>query len=310
MKALTSEEICGNWATLLLPLNADDSIDYKALEEAIDTMISMKVDGIYSNGTAGEFYTQTEEEFDRVNGILAEKCNTAGMPFQVGCAQMSPQLSLERLRRAVSLKPSAVQVILPDWFPPGMPEIIAYLEVMAYEAGPVGLVLYNPPHAKKKLSPEEFGQIRKAGVPLVGCKVAGGDAAWYLAMKEQVPGLSVFVPGHHLATGFSRGAAGAYSNVACLHPGAAQQWYELMKTDIGKALELESRIQGFMEECIVPYIREQGYANQAVDKFMAAVGSWGPVRPRLRWPYRWIAETETAAVRARAEELLPEFFSN
>ncbi|HYH56095.1 MAG TPA: dihydrodipicolinate synthase family protein, partial [Anseongella sp.] len=204
MKALSSKEIYGNWATLLLPLNAGDNIDYPALEDEIDVLISMEVNGIYSNGTAGEFYTQTEEEFDRINGILAEKCNAAGMPFQVGCSQMSPQLSLERVRRAIALEPSAIQLILPDWFPPGMSEIIEYLEVMARAAEPVGLVLYNPPHGKRKLSPEEFGQIRAAGIPLAGCKVAGGDARWYRAMKQHVPDLSLFVPGHHLATGFTR----------------------------------------------------------------------------------------------------------
>src|SRR3546814_5781921 len=121
------------------------------------------------------------------------------MPFQIGCAHTMPLQALERVRRVVSLKLSVVQVILPDWFPLQMTEIIDYLEVMAREAAPVGLVLYNPPHAKKKLSPEEFGMLRQAGIPLVGCKVAGGSGQWYQAMKEQTPGLSIFVPGHHLA---------------------------------------------------------------------------------------------------------------
>lgn len=308
MKALSSKEIYGNWATLLLPVNADDSIDYAALEEEIDVLISMKVDGIYSNGTAGEFYTQTEEEFDRVSGILAEKCNVAGMPFQIGCSHVSPQLSLGRLRRTARLEPSAVQVILPDWFPPVMSEVIDFLEVMAAAAAPAGLVLYNPPHAKRKLSPEDFSIILKAGIPLAGCKVAGGDDAWYRAMKEYAPDLSLFVPGHHLATGFTRGAAGAYSNVACLHPGAAQQWYETMKTDVDKALELEKRIQRFMEQHIVPYIRDEFYSNQAVDKLMAAAGGWAPLSPRLRWPYKWVPEQEIAAVREQGKQLLPEFF--
>lgn len=309
MKPLSSEEIYGNWATLLLPVNPDNSIDYPALEAEIELLIFMNVNGIYSNGTAGEFYNQTEAEFDRVSGILADKCNAAGMPFQIGCSHMSPLLSLERVRRAVSLKPSAIQVILPDWFPPGMSEIIDYLEVMAAAAAPAGLVLYNPPHAKKKLSPEDFGRIRDADIPLVGCKVAGGDAQWYRSMKELVPGLSLFVPGHQLATGYTLGAAGAYSNVACLHPGMAQQWYELMKTDIDKALELETRIQAFMNGYMVPYIREQAYSNQAVDKFMAALGDWVPITPRLRWPYKWIPEAELAAAREHGRRLLPEFFT-
>ena len=129
MNPLKSHEIFGNWATLLLPINNDDSINYSQLEEEIDTLISFKVNGIYSNGTAGEFYNQTEEEFDQINAILANKCNAAGIPFQIGAAHMSPEISLQRVKRAKQLQPSAIQVILPDWFVPTMPEIVNFLKV-------------------------------------------------------------------------------------------------------------------------------------------------------------------------------------
>jgi dihydrodipicolinate synthase/N-acetylneuraminate lyase len=168
-------------------------------------------------------------------------------------------------------------------------------------------VLYNPPHAKIKLQPKDFAIIKQAGIPLVGCKMPGGDEAWYEAMKEHASHLSVFIPGHHLATGISRGAQGAYSNVACLHPGVAQQWYEQMKEDIESALELESRIQLFMNKYIVPFITEKKYSNQAVDKFLAAVGGWISILPRLRWPYNWIDANEVKNVRTACQKLLPEF---
>ena len=73
MQPLNATAIVGNWATLLLPLNEDDSIDYSLLAEEIDLMIAFGVNGIYSNGTAGEFYNQTEEEFDKVSELLASK---------------------------------------------------------------------------------------------------------------------------------------------------------------------------------------------------------------------------------------------
>lgn len=307
MNVLNANGIYGNWATLLLPLNNDDSINYAQLAQEIDTLISFKVDGIYSNGTAGEFYNQTEEEFDKVNTLLATKCNAAGMPFQVGCSHMSPEISRERLKRAKALQPSAIQIILPDWFIPTMPEIIDYLKVMAEEAAPIGLVLYNPPHSKKRLQPKDFKEILDAGIPLVGCKVPGGDEQWYKEMKQLPVPFSVFIPGHHLATGVSRGAHGAYSNVACLNPLFAQRWYNNIKKE--EAFELEKRIQQFMNDCIVPYIRDKGYANQAVDKFMAAVGAWSPISPRLRWPYRWIPEEDIPHIRKQCEEIIPEVFN-
>jgi 4-hydroxy-tetrahydrodipicolinate synthase len=308
MKPLQAADIKGNWATLLIPVNNDESINYNSLSAEIDALIAMQVNGIYSNGTAGEFYNQTEEEFDIISGILAEKCNAAGMPFQIGACHTSPVMALDRVKRAVTLQPGAIQVILPDWSAPSMREVTRYLQVISEAAGQVGLVLYNPPHAKKRLSPEEFYQVKEAGIHLVGCKTVGGDAQWYAAMKKWAPELSLFIPGHHLATGVSLGAHGAYSNVACLHPAAAQQWYEMMLTDMPRALNLEKWIQLFMSQHIQPYISRKGYSNQAADKLLAAIGGWANVGTRLRWPYQGIDETEVASLRAVAYEMMSEFF--
>ncbi len=236
MKALRAEEIRGNWATLLAAWNADGSLDAGRIGAEIDALVRAGVDGIYSNGTAGEFHAQTEAEFDTVSELLATRCEAAGMPFQIGVSHMSAQISLERLQRTAALAPAAFQVILPDWFPVTMPEAVSFLERMADNARGAGLVLYNPPHAKRVWSPEDIGILASRIPALVGLKTAGGDDGWYARMRRHLAGLSVFVPGHLLASGIRRGARGAYSNVACLNPRAAQSWYDSMSTDPGGAL--------------------------------------------------------------------------
>ena len=307
MRPLTPDQIFGNWATLLSAWNADDSLDLGRIAAEIDALIAMRVDGIYSNGTAGEFHAQTEDEFDRISQCLAEKCSAAGMPFQIGVSHMSAQISRERLRRTVPLAPGAVQVILPDWFPLTDAETAVFLAQMAEVAGGIGLVLYNPPHAKRVLGPEEVGRLAQRIPALVGWKTAGGDDAWYAAMRRDVPQLSVFVPGHLLASGVCRGAHGAYSNVACLNPRAAQRWTDQMQADMPAALELEGRLRQFMDGYIRPFITEQGYCNAACDRFMALLGGWADVGERMRWPYRSIPAAETERIRPAAEMLIPEF---
>jgi dihydrodipicolinate synthase/N-acetylneuraminate lyase len=293
---------------LLTPINDDDSIAFSKLSDEIDYLTGAGVDGIYSNGTAGEFYAQSEAEFDRINQMLAEKCERARMPFQIGASFMSAQIALERAKRAAQLKPSAVQITLPDWSPVTLEEAIAFLQRIAEAVAPVPLVLYNPPHAKRVLQPREFAALCEAVPQLVGVKVAGGDAQWYAAMQPLLARLSVFVPGHLLASGFAHGAHGAYSNVACLNPRGAKRWNELMKTDLAAALEIEERIHQFMNDYILPFREKDGASNQALDKLLAAVGDWAQIGTRLRWPYRGIEEAKAAALRPIARRMLPELF--
>ena len=308
MKPLQYRELQGNWASIALPINPDDSIDYAKLEEEIRVLVTAGVNGIYTNGTAGEFYAQTEEEFDRINSLVARYCEKMKVPFQIGASHMSAQISLERIRKARTFQPGAIQVIFADWFPLTHEEAVACLRRMAEVADPIGLVLYNPPHAKRVLQPAEYSHLKEAVPNLIGIKVADGDSAWYEAMKRHCAELAIFVPGHHLATGVARGAAGSYSNVACLHPVGAQRWYDMMKHDMTQALEVEKRIQQFMDEHIVPFITQQRYSNQALDKLLAAIGGWADIGTRLRWPYRWIPEKEAERLRPIARQIIPELF--
>jgi 4-hydroxy-tetrahydrodipicolinate synthase len=305
---LTPKTLKGNWGTLLLPINSDDSIDYGRLSEEIGQLADAGLDGIYSNGTAGEFHNQTETEFDMVQEIMAERCQAAGMPFQIGASHPSPVISLHRVKRCVALSPAAFQVILPDWVVVSEEEQVIFLQRIAEVAGDIPLVLYNPPHAKQVLGPSGLMRLRSAVASLIGVKLASGDAQWFAEMRSLNLDLSVFVPGHLLATGVrERVASGAYSNVACLSPGGAQAWWKQMATDPDGALQVQERILQFFATCIVP-LKNAGYSNPALDKFLAAVGGWGSVGTRLRWPYKWIDEKEVAGAREVAQRLLPEFF--
>lgn len=300
----------GNWATLLLPIAADQSIDFGRLAEEIDLLIAARVDGIYSNGTAGELHNQTEAEYAAIQALLAERCRAAGMPFVIGACQPDPSLARERVTLARGLGPAAIQVLLPDWWPVTEAEALDFLELMAEAAGGVPLILYNPPHAKRVLAPDELGRLVRAVPAVAGIKLADGDDSWYAAAKAHLSGTALFVPGHHLATGMRHGvAAGAFSNVACLSPAGAQAWTDRMAVDIEGALDLERRICRFMDQHVVPFRALHGYSNAALDKLLAAIGGWGLVGTRLRRPYRWIDEAEALHLRPLARSMMPELFT-
>ena len=306
---LSAQQIVGTWGTVLLPINPDESIDYQRLGQSVEAMIEAGVNGLYTNGTAGELHTQSEEEFFEINALVAQICRQAGVPLQIGASHPFAQATLQRIRATRSLEPQAYQIILPDWVAVSEKEAVAFLQRVALEAEGASLVLYNPPHAKRVFDPAALGRIRSEVPQLVGVKLMDGPASWYGAMRHHLPDFSVGVPGHHLATGVLNGAHCSYSNVACLSPHGAVRWFAQMQTDPVGALQTEQRINAFFQYHVVP-LAAQGYVNPALDKFLATVGGWAQVGTRLRWPYRWIPQEQAEDLRAEARRMLPEFWAD
>ncbi|MBM3874541.1 MAG: dihydrodipicolinate synthase family protein [Verrucomicrobia bacterium] len=307
MKPLCSDGISGTWGAVLLPLNADDSIDFVALAEQVQTMLDAGLAGVYTNGTAGELHEQEEAEFDRLSTLVAEACTRRSVPFQIGVGHMSARVARERLRRVVALAPGAVQVILPDWVPIAPAEAEHFLLTMAELAAPVALVLYTPGHAKRPLDLAAIARLRAAVPGLVGVKTPDGNASWYASMRRLLPGFSVFVPGHHLATGLRSGASGSYSNIACLSPRGAQRWFERCVKDPAAGLAFEQRLLAFFQEQVAP-LAAHGLCSAALDKALAAAGGWAPIPPRLRWPYQSADAAAVARLGRAARAALPELW--
>ena len=304
MKPLKPDDIRGVWGSLLLPLNSDESIDWKALEGQIRYLCGSGVNGIYSNGTACEFFAQTDAEFERVCELTASVGEETGIYFQLGASHMDYDVMQRRIKTAVKYSPGAVQVILPDWFPPSNAEIKAFLERAVEQASGIGVVLYNPPHAKRVLKPAEIKELLLPVKGIVGLKTGAGDGEWYAEMKDVFPEISVFCPGHDMASAVKRGAKGSYSNVACLSPAGAVDWYNLVLTDMEKALKIEKDIHRFMALHIAP-LMASGYAGFVMDKLMAAAGNWSPLDNRVRRPYRYPGKETVELVRQGAMETVP-----
>ena len=123
----------GTWGTVLLPIRSDEAIDFPVLEDELDVLLKVGLAGIYTCGTAGEFHTLEEDEFDALSQLVAEMARRAGSAFQIGASHMSGQISLSRIRRASALAPSAIQVILPDWLPLSATEVERAMDRMLDE---------------------------------------------------------------------------------------------------------------------------------------------------------------------------------
>lgn len=298
----------GIWGAVMLPIDEHGEIDFGALAEEVEIMCASTLAGIYTNGTAAEFFNQTEAEFEKITDLVLSRAQTSGKPVQIGVSNSNPRVARDRLRRVQSLGPTGVQVTLPDWWPPSTIENTRFMDGMQEAAGETPLILYNPPHAKRQLSLREVADLRGVAPNMVGIKVKGGDEAWYAERQELLPDFSVFVAGHTVAFGRPLGADGAYSNVACLSPDGAVRYWDLIETDQAAASELEARFLAFLRSYLVPLAQAKGLSDAALDKLMAAAGGWGPMNSRLLWPYSGADGIDVEAIAEVARHELPELF--
>jgi dihydrodipicolinate synthase/N-acetylneuraminate lyase len=305
MRPLSAATLHGVWGTVLLPLEADGSIGWERLKHEIELLVASDLDGVYAHGTAGEFHTLDEADFERVSRLLAVACTRARRPFQIGASHPVPQVTLERIVRTRDLAPGAFQVVLPDWVAPSEQECVAFLSRVAETAAPVPLVLYNPPHAKTVLGPRQLARLVDAVPSVIGIKVVDGDIDWYNAMAHVLERCAVFIPGHRMATGLARGASGSYSNVAALSPPGAAHWYATTRADPDAGADLERRIGELFAHHVVP-LQRRGFCNPALDKFLATIGDWCGVGLRVRWPYASVPPDAVEPARQAARDLVPE----
>ena len=297
------EDIYGVWATTLCSLDDDDALDLTAINEQVEVYARAGCDGVYCGGTASEVHAQTDTQFREISARLAAAARANGLPFQIGAAHPLAHGTLERVAFARTLNPGAIQITLPDWTPLDLGGVIRFMARVAETADGIPLVLYNPPHAKSVLTPSALREVSEQTPTMVGLKCGGGDADWYREMIPLFDRLSVFIPGHHYATGRRRGAHGSYSNMACLSPAGAVSWGQM---SLREADELEGRVTHFMDEALQP-ILDRGLPGFACDKAMAAAGGWTQVLPRLMWPHTGASNADVTRIKTAARRHLPEF---
>ncbi len=308
MTPLTPETLKGTWSTVLLPLNERNEIIWEHVDEQLNVFAEAGVDGIYFNGTAGEFFSQSEEEFLRLAKTVASFSEARSIPFQIGASHAHASGSLQRIEQTRDLNPGAFQVILPEWIPHSWEEIAAFLNRLVAVANPVPLVIYNPPNARKVLNPEEWLELVSTINGIIGIKVAGGDDAWHEAMRPVSEKISVFVAGVRLASGMINGcASGSYSNLACLSPHGAVRFGRLIQSNPEEALNQQARILEVFDQAIAP-IRGR-YADSGLDKTLATAGAWGPMTPQLRWPLSPVPDLEVERISKLFHDKLPFLFT-
>jgi 4-hydroxy-tetrahydrodipicolinate synthase len=236
----------GIFTPLLVPLDETSQINEAELRRFVSWLIEKGVDGLYPNGSTGEFTRFTPAERRRIVHIVAEE--TAGrVPILAGAAEANVKETLFACQAYADMGVRAVAIVAPYYYKLAPESVYAYFAEIARNS-PIDLTLYNIPAFA---SPIDVTTIRRLadGFPrVIGIKDSSGDLAF---MMRMIAGIRPNRPDFTFLTGWEAvlipmlmigcdGGTHASSNVV---PEITRKMYDMYRAgDTAGAMQWQYRI--------------------------------------------------------------------
>lgn len=307
--ALTSDTLKGMWAGMPVPWTVQDQIDEKALRENVQRMCRVGAHGVYTHGTTGEFYAQSQEEWKRVAQITVEECRPFGTPTQVGCTALWTAEVIRRAQFAVEIGADGIQVAFPFWLALSDAEATGFLKEVTREVPGMPVVLYNTARSKKPLTADLLQRLLDQDIPLIGCKGVRSKEEITVFLRL-APQLRIFTSEDQLADWWNAGVRGCYSSLVYTCPKLILSYFRLCEEGHPQALEIGKGLQRLYQEFVAP-LAQEGFTDTAFDRTFAAstgflTGSLLPSRP----PYRKATQREVNRLRQCCLKVFPQFLED
>lgn len=176
--------ITGIYTPNLVPFSDDGSINEDELRRLINWLIEKGVNGLYPNGSTGEFIRLSFEERKRVIRIVAEE--TRGrVPILAGAAEPNMTMALDACKAYADLGCDAVSVTGPYYFKVSQESIEHYFRELA-KRSPIDIVLYNIPQFSNEISLPVVKRLALDCPRIVGIKDSSRDMPRFLNTLHQI----------------------------------------------------------------------------------------------------------------------------
>lgn len=308
IKPLTRKNLHGVWSALILPWNKRDEVDPRRFAREIRSYQNTGIQGVYTGGTTGEFYAQSDRTFERITRIACEQAHAIGLPVQIGASALSTLTTRQRIRVARQARADAIQIALPFWLELKDDEVKRFVREIAEEAGRIPIILYLTGRSKRKILPPLLGEIAAEVPTFIGTKDTGCDLKTLKAMLREAPGVAIF-GGEDFYERVPAGGRGGYCSITGFNAPKVVELYQLCVAGrLKEAKPLAAALRRFLYEGLVPMVRDEGLWDSAVDRIQRVAGG-GDVGIECQSPYRSGTEkhvrTLIAWCRKNTPELLP-----
>ena len=168
----------------LVPFFEDGRLNEGELRRVINWLIEKGINGLYPNGSTGEFIRLSFEERKRVIKIVADE--TRGrVPILAGASESNMAEILEMCKVCAELGCAAVSITGPYYFKVSQESIEHYFRELAKQS-PIDILLYNIPQFSNEISVPVVTRLALDCPRIIGTKDSSRDFPRFLNTLQAI----------------------------------------------------------------------------------------------------------------------------
>jgi 4-hydroxy-tetrahydrodipicolinate synthase len=229
---------------MITPMTEGEELDEKGFETITNGLIEAGVHGIFSVGTAGEFWALSVEEKKRVYQWTADVVDKR-VPTYAGTSANSTREAIQLSELAQAAGIDCLSVLTPSYITPTQDQMFAHYAAVARSVD-IPILLYNlPARTGNALAMDTVMRLAENFENIVGIKDSSGDFSSAMAYLSRVPKGFRFIMGNDalIMPAIMQGAAGAIAATANVAPELAVGIYNsVIDGDLEAAKDFQKRL--------------------------------------------------------------------
>lgn len=168
-----AERITGILTPNITPVDDAGRIDQERLRGYVDWLIDRGVDGLYPNGSTGEFVRFTAEERRLIVEVVVAQAN-GRVPILAGAAEANAKATIDACEAYGAMGVRAVAIVAPFYYRLSSDGVYAYFREIA-DSVSVDVTLYNIPLFASPIDVDTVVRLAAECPRVIGIKDSSGD---------------------------------------------------------------------------------------------------------------------------------------
>ena len=179
-----ADRITGILTPNITPVDAHGRVDEERLRGYVDWLIDRGVDGIYPNGSTGEFVRFSAEERRRIVEVVVQQAGDR-VPVLAGAAEANVKSTIEACDAYGEMGVRAVAIVAPFYYRLSSEGVYAYFREIADNAS-VDVTLYNIPLFASPIEVDTVIRLASECPRVIGIKDSSGDLPNMMRMMSAI----------------------------------------------------------------------------------------------------------------------------